>query len=241
MYKILELPKELPVESAQTSPGYGGVSFVTKVTQLGQSEYPDKSLDKWQIMHEIGEEFLGKGYIEDGSQYDIVAVSTSERFPCFVEDQKFLYTFGTKRVVSEQALRRLRKFPNGDNKLIAEPVQINLVGLKAKLMNEDAIIRGGWFRRMQIANVEVAYLGGTSVVESDDWDRYESSGGTISALRLDIPTIDVERESIKILFTSDGNCVVYRSQITEFELLRHTMPLFDLAKEFLVDKSTHVD
>ncbi|WP_156040239.1 hypothetical protein [Alicyclobacillus macrosporangiidus] len=234
MYKIVEFPNQLPVESAQVSPGIGNVTFITRVTSLGRSEYPDKNLEKWQIRHDIGEEFRGKGYIEDGSQYDIVAVSTSEIFPCFVEEREFLYTSGTKRTVSEQALRRLRRYPNSDNKLIAQPVRIDLIGLKDRIKNnEDAIIRGGWFRGMQIENVEVAYLGGGSVVESDDWDRYENSGGTISALRLDFPTIDVEEESIKILITRDGNCVVYRSNITELHLLQITMPLFDLARGFL--------
>jgi len=80
-----------------------------------------------------------------------------------------MYTSGTKRIVSEQALRRLRRYPNVENQLVATPVQIDLVEFKSNLeSSKEGLIKGGWFRGMQIENVEVAYLGGGTVTESSD-------------------------------------------------------------------------
>lgn len=233
MYKIKKHPEHYPVKSVQVNPGFTSASFYTEVRQLGKSEYTEIDLTKLLVEHHVGEKFEGVGYLEDGSQYDLIAVSTIEKFPCFLEGNEFLYTSGTKREISEQALARLRRYPDLQNQLLAEPVKINLVELKQEILqNGDAAIKGGWFRGMQIENVEVAYLGGGSVTESSDWERYETSGGTISALRIDVPTLDVEEETIKLLLTKDGNCVIYRN-FGEQELLKIAMPLFQVAKEFL--------
>lgn len=232
MYKIKKYPERFPVASVQVSPGFTSATFHTKVEELGKSEYTEIDLTKLLIEHHVGEKFEGIGYLEDGSQYDIIAVSTVEKFPCFVEGKEFLYTSGTKREISEQAIARLRKYPDLTNQLLAEPVKINLVDMKEILQKGEAAIKGGWFRGMQIENVEVAYLGGGSVTESSDWERYETSGGTISALRIDVPTLDVEEEMIKLLLTKDGNCVIYRN-FGEQKILKIAMPLFQLAKKFL--------
>lgn len=235
MFRIRQYPDQFPIRSAQVSTG-NNVTLETRVEHLGVSEYTQKTLDKLQIHHQVGENFTGQGYLEDGSIHDIVAVSTTEVFPCFIEDRDYAYTTGTKRVISEQALTRLKRFPDDNGrKFETRSVKINLVAFKEALDNEDAIIKGGWFRGMQIDNVEVAYLGGGSVVDSTDWERFENSGGSISALRVVLPTIDVEAEATKVLITSDGNCVVYKNNLGEIDLLDISVPLFDLAKQHLVE------
>lgn len=231
MYRITQYPTEFPVRSYQVSSGLE-VKLKTEVYELGRSEYTRTTLIKLQIEHQIGEKFEGKGFLEDGSIYDLVAISTSEVFPCFVEDKKFLYATGTRRVVSEQALMRLKKYPEGDNRLITEPVSIDLLAFKDHILNSNAAIKGGWFRGLKIDNVEVAYLGGGAVTESWDWERYETSGGTISALRIDIPTLDVEEEYFKVLLTRDGNCVIYKN-LGELDLLKIAIPIFEAAREFM--------
>lgn len=233
MYSIKTYPEEFPVVSAEVNPGYAVATFNTRVDYLGKSEYREVELEKYQISHETGEKFEGHGWLEDGSSYDLIAVSSTESFPCFIENNEFLYTSDTKRVISEQAIARLKKWPKPENKLIANQVKINLTDLKDHLLNNaTGAIKGGWFKGMQVANVEVAYLGGGSVTESEDWEKYEASGGTISALRIDIPTADVEEESIKILLTKDGNCVVYK-KYGELDLLKVVIPIFQTAKEFI--------
>lgn len=233
MYGISQYPASFPVSSAEVSPGYANVNFKTLIEHLGKSEYTEIELDKYLVSHETGEKFEGHGWLEDGSSYDLIAVSSKEKFPCFIESQEYLYTSYTQRAISEQAISRMKKFPKPDNKLIANPVKINLISLKEYLQdNEAGDIKGGWFRGMKVANVEVAYLGGGSVTESEDWEKYEASGGSISALRIDIPTADVEEETIKLLLTKDGNCVVYK-KFGELELFRIVIPLFRIAKQFI--------
>jgi hypothetical protein len=235
MYQINRYPDSFPISSAEVTSGEGNTTFVTKASLLGKSEYTEVDLDKVQIKHELGDKFSGKGILEDGSVYDIVAVSTEEKFPCFVKDKEFVYTSGTKRVISEQALKRLRTHPNinPEERFDARPVKIDLVGFKEHLQSsQEGAIKGGWFRGMLIENVEVAYLGGGSVTESEDWEKYETSGGSISALRIDIPGLTEDSEAIKTLITKDGNLVIYR-HFDEYEMLSIAIPIFEAVEQFI--------
>ncbi|MDN5389994.1 hypothetical protein QMZ64_21640 [Bacillus sp. LB7] len=232
MHRIQTSPVSYPVESEEVSTGINSVTFKTKVEHIGQSEY-DSNLKKLKISHQIGGAFEGKGILEDGSIHNIIATATTEEFPCFVKDELYLYTSGTRREVSAQALRRLRRFKKHDNHLIAENIKLNLLDFKSYLEHsEEGNIKGGWFRGMSVKNVEVAYLGGGAVTESDDWDRYETSGGEISALRIDLPLGDLEDEPTKVLLTRDGNCVVYKN-VGEHGLLNIAIPLFNAAEQFI--------
>ncbi|MFX3618000.1 MAG: hypothetical protein ACE3JK_10775 [Sporolactobacillus sp.] len=236
VYKIEKYPNEFPVESENVNPGFSKMIFKTVVKTLGESEYSKTKLEKVQIIHPVADEFEGQGILEDGSIQDIVALSTTEAFPCFIKEKKFIYTAETKRIISEQALKRLRRYPKEDNKLVATPVEIDLAAFKKELEeNEGGSIKGGWFKNMKIENVKVAYLGGGTVTESKDWERYETGGGIISALRMDIPTLNEEDEPIKILLTKDGNCVVYKNY-GELDLLRVTMPVFEEAEKYIKEE-----
>ncbi|KMJ59398.1 hypothetical protein AB685_00460 [Bacillus sp. LL01] len=236
MYKIERYPETFPISSAEVNTGEGTSTFVTTVNILGKGEYTDVDLDKVQIKHQLGDKFDGKGMLEDGSIYDIVAISTEEKFPCFVKDKEFIYTSGTRRIISEQALRRLRSHPDMDvsKRLEAKSVKIDLVKFKEHLQtSREGAIKGGWFRGMKIENVEVAYLGGGSVTESEDWEKYETSGGSISALRIDIPGLTEDSEAIKTLLTRDGNLVIYR-HFDEYEMLGIAVPIFEAVENFLL-------
>ncbi|MBN8253860.1 hypothetical protein [Priestia flexa] len=236
LYQIDRFPETFPIESAEVNSGEGSTSFKTTVKELGKSEYTKTPLDKIQIIHQIGDKFEGKGILEDGTIHEIIAVATEEKFPCFVKEKKFLYTSGTKRVISEHAIKRLKNHPDTDPKkrLDAKSVKIDLVKFKEHLQDsQEGAIRGGWFRGMKVANVEVAYLGGGTVTESEDWEKYETSGGTISALRIDIPGLDEEEETIKTLLTKDGNLVLYK-HLGEYQSLSIAIPIFDAAEAFII-------
>jgi hypothetical protein len=235
LYRVTRFPNSFPIETAEVNTGEGSTTFKTSVNQLGRSEYTEIDLEKIQIIHQTGDKFDGKGILEDGSIYDIVAISTEEKFPCFVKNKNFLYTSGTKRVISEQAIKRLRTHPDldPDKRLEAEPVKIDLVGFKEYLQtSNEGAIKGGWFRGMKIENVEVAYLGGGTVTESEDWEKYETSGGTISALRIDIPSLTEDESTIKTLLTKDGNLVLYR-HFDEYNALSIAIPIFEAAENFI--------
>lgn len=235
LYRIDRYPEEFPIQSGEVNSGEGIATFKTHVEMLGRSEYTEITLDKIQVIHELGNQFEGKGMLEDGSVYDLVAISTVEKFPCFVKDKSFLYTSGTKRVISEQAMRRLRVHPSiaVEKRLSAKPVKIDLVKFKEYLQqSKEGAIKGGWFRGMKIENVEVAYLGGGTVTESEDWEKYETSGGTISALRIDIPGLDEDDAVTKTLLTQDGNPVLYR-HFDEYRSLTIAMPIFEAAENFI--------
>lgn len=236
MHKIATYPDSFPVESEEVNNGVSNVNFKTVVKLLGDSEYEGMSLKKLQIQHEIGTAFMGKGILEDGTIYDIIGTASSEVFPCFVKGEEYLYTSGTRREIAAQALRRLKQFRQNQNHIIANNIKINLTEFKSYLeASREGAIKGGWFRGMQVKNVEVAYLGGGTVTASEDWDKYEASGGTISALRIDLPTIELEDEPIKVLLTHDGNCVVYKN-VGEHDLLSIAIPLFNAAEEFIEGK-----
>lgn len=235
MFRIKSYPTSFPVESAEVNNGISSVNFKTIVKLLGDSEYESTPLKKIQIQHEIGVSFQGKGILEDGSIYDLVGTASTEVFPCFVKDEEYLYTSGTKREISAQALKRLRQFKMPLNFLEAVNVKLNLTDFKSYLEDsQEGAIKGGWFRGMKVKNVEVAYLGGGSVTASDDWERYETSGGTISALRIDLPIGELEDDPIKVLITQDGNCVVYKS-VGEHDLLSIAIPLFNAVEQFIIE------
>ncbi|WP_144467667.1 hypothetical protein [Bacillus toyonensis] len=234
MYKINKFPTTFPVATEKVvNDGIDKIQFETIVKVLGDSEYEGTPLKKLQIIHQIGAVFSGKGILEDGSIHEIIATANEEAFPAFVKSEQYLYTSGTRREISVQAIKRLRQFKKHDNSLEAQNVKLNLTDFKTHLEESNGgAIKGGWFRGMKIKNVEVAYLGGGSVTNSDDWERYETSGGTISALRIDLPLGGAEEEPTKVLLTHDGNCVVYKN-VGEHDLLSIAIPVFEAAEEFI--------
>lgn len=234
MYHIKNYPTSFPVESEEVNNGIRSVNFKTSVKVLGDSEYESTPLKKIQIHHEIGNTFEGRGILEDGSIHDLIGTASVESFPCFIKEEEFLYTSGTRREISTQAIRRLSQFKKPDNNLTAGNVKINLTDFKTYLEeSQEGAIKGGWFRGMKVKNVEVAYLGGGTVTASDDWERYETGGGTISALRIDLPIGDLEDEPTKVLLTKDANCVVYKT-VGEHDLLSIAIPLFNAAEPFII-------
>lgn len=238
MQKCIHFPKDLPIETTAFNTGKGDRnSFKTEIRYLGLSEYTDETVLKYQVNHPIGESFIGKGYIEDGTPYDIIAVSTNEAFNIFKTDDEYLLFSESKKAIIEHGIRRLNDgtVAYGDNQFISKQIKINLRSLKEDLeQGASAQIKGGWWRDLKIADVEVAYLGGGTVTESQYWSNYEDSEGTISALRLDVPNpLNSEDEILKVLLTQEGNLVVYKKITNEKDLLDISIPLFNLAKKHI--------
>jgi hypothetical protein len=238
MQKVVNFPSEFPVVTTESNTGETRALFKSEIRELGRSEYTEEEIAKYQVIHPIGNSFEGKGIIEDGSEHELIAISREETFNMFkTTDDYVLYT-DSKKAIIEHGIKRLIKGTHylNENRFEAEKISINLSDLKQEIQ-DGALgrIRGGWWRDLQIADVEVAYLGGGSVTDSDYWSTYEDSEGIISALRLDIPnTLDEdEDELLKVLLTKEGNLVVYKNIPSEKNLLEIAMTIFTLAKNHL--------
>lgn len=237
MQKSIKFPEQLPIETNEFNTGSESQSFKTTLKTLGSTEYTEEDLKKYQVIHPIGDSFTGKGYLEDGTAHDIVAISANETFNIAKSEDNFLYFWGSKKAIIEHGVKRLidGTVGHGNNQFNSEAITIDLRKLKEELeANDNAAIKGGWWRDMQIADVEVAYLGGGTVTASKNWSSYEESQGIISALRLDVPNpIEPQGDILSVLVTKDGNIVVYK-KVDEKNLFDIAMPLFSIAKKHLI-------
>ncbi|MDC3415102.1 hypothetical protein NC797_15050 [Aquibacillus sp. 3ASR75-11] len=238
MQRLISFPQEFPVRTNTTGTAETRLMFTSEIRELGLSEYTEETINKYQVLHPIGNSFEGKGIIEDGSEHELIAVSREESFNIFKTQDDFLLFTDAKKAIIEHGIKRLTDgtYNHGEGNIFkTEKLTINLSSLKEEIQ-DGALgrIRGGWWRGLQIADVEVAYLGGGTVTESYYWNTYEESEGIISALRLDIPNLmDDENEVLKVLLTKEGNLVVYKDIPTERHLLEVATTIFNLAKNHL--------
>ncbi len=235
LFKIEEYPNEFPIE---TAPAYGQVSDIslrTKVELLGLSEFG--GLAKLNIIHDQGENYEGVGYSSSqGRIDDLIFVADEKTFPAFVDSQRqwLIAAYSSKKVFNS-AFSRLWKWVNTNQQsLKVNHKSVDLARLKNFFDegDESPQIKGGWFNRLNLLNVNVAYIGGDDVSESEEWDRYETNG-QISALRLDLPNNNSDEEPIRIMLTKDATLFSYK-HFTENEFLRICIPIFEVVKEFII-------
>lgn len=241
LFKVKLYPKEFPVNTVPTATRFGdNFELMTKVDHLGKGEYKEKDLEKLMIIHDKGSKFEGIGYSkENGRIEDILSIAEEKEFPAFVFPEKdYLFAAYSSKDVFNQAFKRLSQHNNTfeeaeGKKLDAQKIIIDLTKLKESYADEDfsPSVMGGWFRDLKITNVDVAYLGGGGVVESDDWFKYESSG-EISALRLDFPNPDIDEEPFRLLLTRDGSLFSFKN-FSENEFLKIVVPIFEYIKKFV--------
>lgn len=239
LFRIERYPTNLPIETIPvTFNTQTDITLRTKVELLGQSEYGD--LTKLQITHDTGREFAGIGYSEEqGRIDDLIHIANENLFPAFVDDERqWLISAYSSKQVFNAAFKRLRAWmptDANDSQLRAKPVGIDLLRMKASydVQAEGPQIKGGWFSRIQLLNVDVAYIGGIDVSTSEDWGRYETNG-LISAMRVDYPNDDPDLEPSRLLLTKDGSVFSYKT-LPEGEFLRLILPIFDFAKQFITE------
>lgn len=239
MQRIQSFPQRFPVFTNEVGlQGHDRLTFRSEIRELGRSECTTEEIEKYQVIHPIGNAFEGYGIIEDGSEHEIIAISKHETFNMYKTEDNYVFLSNAKKAVIEHGIKRLKDGTSNlqrDNQVFyTERVTINLSTLKEEIQ-EGALgrIRGGWWRDLQIADVEVAYLGGGTVTDSDYWNTYEESEGIISALRLDVPNLMENEELLKVLLTKEGNLVIYKDVPTERQLLEIATTLFNLAKNHL--------
>lgn len=238
MHKLENFPLNFPVETTPFNTARGDRnSYTTEIHHLGISEYREEEILKYQVIHHLGENFEGTGYSEDGTTFDLVAISTVQTFNMYKTNDDHLLFSGSKKAILEHGIRRLvdGTYTYEDNMFRSQELTINLRQLKEEMeAGALAQIKGGWWRNLMIADVEVAYLGGGTVTQSQNWNAYEESEGIISALRLDLPNpLENEDEILKVLLTKNANLVIYKKVESEKDLLDIAVPLFNLAKNHL--------
>jgi hypothetical protein len=234
IFEISKYPIEFPI---QTEPviveGAAHFELRTKADSIGFGEYQQAQLEKLMINHDKGKKFEGVGYSEENGRIDdITSLAEDKEFPAFVFPNKdYIIAAYTSKEVYNGAFKRLRSYASVDkekenDKLYASPVKLNLQKLKESYdaTGTGPETRGGWFKKLKINNVDVAYIGGGGVDDSDEWFKYETSG-TISALRLDFPNVDLEEEPYRFMITSDGSIFCYKT-LTENEMLKILYPIY---------------
>lgn len=242
LFKLEKFPSKWPIETTPASgAGMGDLKLLTKVEALGRGEYKEKNLEKVMITHDKAERFSGVGYSETfGRIEDLIGIANESEFPAFIMPEKdYLFAAYSSKEMFNQAFRRLNQHTNiydadaKDKELRAKPVKIDLQKVKDSFTKgtDSPKIQGGWFKNLQITNVDVAYIGGGNVDDSDEWTKYETSG-KISALRLDYPNADIEGEPLRILLTSDGTVFNYKN-FSEKDLLALVVPIFEYVIEFI--------
>ncbi|GAB6170528.1 hypothetical protein JCM15765_33240 [Paradesulfitobacterium aromaticivorans] len=239
LFHIERYPVNLPIETMPTTANsQTNITLRTKVELLGHSEYG--TLTKLQITHDLGHDFEGVGYSkEQGRIDDLIHIASENAFPAFVDDgRQWLISAYSSKQVFNAAFKRLRAWmpiDANESQLRAKPVGIDLLRMKDSYdqQAEGPQIKGGWFSRIQLLNVDVAYIGGSDVATSEDWDRYETNG-LISAMRVDYPNDDPDQEPFRLLLTKDGSVFSYKV-FPEGEFLKLILPIFDFAKQFITE------
>ena len=236
LYSISQFPAALPVNTVPVDIPGAAVQMRTKLDELGTSEYGN--LRKLQFTHDLGSRYEGIGYSEtQGRIDDLIFIADERVFPLFIyPEQDWLFCAYSRKATFDSAIRRIASYaPPGQSTLVANRLRLDLTAIKAALeaVADGSRIRGGWFNHLQLLNVEVAYLGGDEVCDSDDWSRYEANGD-ISALKIDIPHFDEEESPIRIMLTKDATIVCFRA-LTEYAFLNICIPVFNLAKQYIIE------
>lgn len=238
LFKIEVYPTMFPVTIDPLNMGIGDdFRLRTKVEMLGMGEYSEKSLEKLKVTHDVGRKFEGVAYSsEHGRLEDLVSIAEEKEFPVFVFPEKdYLFSAFSSKEMFNSAFKRLRQYTGLLEKtegkyLSVSPIKLDLQKIKDSY-TRDAMgpkVMGGWFRELNITNVDVAYIGGGGVDDSDDWFRYETSG-KISALRLDFPGENPEEEPLRLLITSDASIISYK-HLPENYLLKLFVPIIEFIK-----------
>ncbi|WP_054634830.1 hypothetical protein [Thalassobacillus sp. C254] len=161
MQKLESFPQNFPARTNSMGTGTTTLQFTSEIRELGLSEYTEEEINKYQVLHPIGNSFEGKGIIEDGSEHDLIAVSRDETFNIFRTQDDFLLFSDAKKAIIEHGIKRLTEgtYDHGEGNVFkSEKITIDLSSLKEEIQaGALGRIRGGWWRGLQIADVEVAY------------------------------------------------------------------------------------
>jgi len=196
----LETSHQLPL------PGMDGdETAYTRFKKLGLSENED--FEKYKIEHEDLESIEGRLRGQLISSY----IRIYSIFAYYKRDKDILIVGGKKKIWW-RAYDRLHKAYPG--LFETEKPEINLSNLRTGL--EPKVI-GGYFNELGIANVNAASIFGSSVGESEEWERYEEAG-ELNALLISVNYKGIPRS---IMLTKERVVVLYSTpnELEDLEFL----------------------
>lgn len=216
-----KFPVKTPVQATlPLQPDLGEDEPVTEIERLGPSEH--ELYEKYKVRHEYIVRMEGKlrgQYFSECTRFDT--------FPCFSHrDKPWLLTSHVKAEVAVRAFRRLT-----DNKsvtgVVVEPASLALLSAMERLRSAQRV-KGGWFGKLRIKNVEVAYLYGDHVTDSEDWEKYMAAG-ELNALQVEVPHSD---GLMPILLTREA-AVVFFTNLTERDYLEYATEFFTMLEDLI--------
>lgn len=168
----------------------------THIEKLGLAE--DDVFDKYHVVHQVSR--------------DVDAIYNQRPMHRYLEIRKFAafrHRSANYMIVEssrEDARGAFKRLGKANTPVITEHVEIDLEALQQ--LGETT---GGWFGKLQIADVSTAGLFGTSTVsESEDWKRY-SEDGELNALLMrvvdeggGVRSLMVTRDRLILLYRDDG-------------------------------------
>ena len=121
---------------------------------------------------------------------------------------------------SRELLKRIKQ---KDSRFQYKLREVDLLAMK----NQTQHVRGGWFRDLDIADVSTAAIFGNNVGDSDEWERYETSG-KLSSLVIEF-SYQGEHHSVNI--SASGAITLY-SNYDEASALALVEKFNDIAMKF---------
>jgi len=167
----------------------------SKITYLGVSTY--NKYHKFAVRHETIKDCWIRVAREDRKRAIFI-----EEFNIYMPPNKTYLLVNSSHKISRELLKRIRDKVSNFEYLVRE---IDLQKLKEK---NHPQVRGGWFRDLEIDDVSTAAIFGSNVSDSDEWDKYESSG-TLSSLVVEFSRLG-KKHSINI--SANGAITLYSNE-----------------------------
>lgn len=220
--ELLRIGQSVSTEKQLLLADVGWPDARTEFTYLGLAQ--DQSYRRYGVRHEdlrhVNARFRNEPVRELFFVYD---------FQIFRSAAGVLFCKGAVKPVVNRAFRALE-----DTGLETESVEVDL-GLILKRLKEsgEGLVKGGWFGDLVINKVDAAGIFGNDVDESDEWERYSSSG-SLNAVTVDL-VVAGAHESFQL--TRDRTIVVYRSK-TEPELLEFAEAIHKMVDAILAGSAS---
>lgn len=127
-------------------------------------------------------------------------------FPSYASTERdWVLTAGTSGDTAARAFKRLKGA--SPHPFHVEPVKLDLNATKARIKASNYQINGGWFGGLKIDGVDVAFIMGGGVTESNEWEKYEQYG-RLGSLNFTIPYNGIK---LQALITKDATIMLLQN------------------------------
>lgn len=166
----------------------------SRINYLGRSA--NEQYDRYSVEHEVVKTM--KWRFRDIIRRELLAI---EEFYIYVAKDRSHLLAATRDDLCNDLLRRVQV---NDSAFAFAARTVDLVRMRQELQMK---VRGGYFSKLKIADVNAAAIFGTNVSESADWNRYETSG-EISALTLEMRW---EEMTTSVQVSNTSGVVIYQN------------------------------